>query len=133
VRRFRALAATAICGLVLAVAAQAPAAVARKPVYPGAKPITLKTPTSDVGPHPILRWKATVGVATYEVVVQTPKGTPYWAGRTTETQLRFGGGPLDAPKKTEGAALTRNEVWFVLGVDDAGVVVAASSKRPISP
>ena len=129
----RALAATVICGLVLALAAPRAASTASKPVISGTKEIHLSTKTDGVGAHPILRWKAAPGAATYQVVVQTPKGTPYWAARTTETKVRFGGGPLDAPKKTEGAALTTKRMWFVLGLDDAGAVVAASAKRPISP
>src|SRR5262249_10310818 len=77
-RTLRIVAASILVALAVAVASPAPATVTEKPVYPGAKLITLKTATSGVGAHPILRWKAVTGAAAYQVVVQTPKGQPYW-------------------------------------------------------
>lgn len=126
-------AATVVCSLALLLAVPASASTARKPVFPNAKPINLTTKTKHVGAHPILRWKAVGGVTTYVVVVQTSQGAAYWSGRTTDSRLRFGGGPLDAPKDAGAAELAKKMKWYVLGLDDAGDVVAASAQRAISP
>jgi hypothetical protein len=121
------------CSLALMAATASGALAAPKPVFPDVKVISLRTATSDAGQHPILRWKSVNGVTTYVVVVQTAKGAAYWSGRTTETKLRFGGGPLTAPKDAGAAELTKPMKWYVLGLDDAGDVVAASAKRRIAP
>jgi hypothetical protein len=125
--------AVVVSSLALLVAAPAAASTARKPVFPGAKPVNLTTKTKGVGAHPILRWKTVGGVTTYIVVVQTAKGAAYWSGRTTDSRLRFGGGPLNAPENAGAAELSKTMKWYVLGLDNAGDVVAASAKRPISP
>jgi hypothetical protein len=128
----RRTAAVVACSLALLVATPE-AATAGKPVFPGAKPINLTTKTKGVGAHPILRWKAVGGVTTYVVVVQTAKGSGFWTGRTPDPELRLGGGPLDAPSQAGAAELTKKMKWYVLGLDGAGDVVAASAKRAISP
>ena len=122
--------AAALTCAVLGVATAAP--VVAKPVLKGPE-IKLLAKQTGVGPHPILRWKAASGAARYLVVVQTPRGRPYWTWQGTETSVRFGGGPLDAPKNTEGASLVGSKVWFVIGFDAQGDAVASSGKRKISP
>ena len=105
---------------------------AAKPVIAGTEKITQLTKKSGVGPHPILRWKKAKDAVRYLVVVQTPKGDPYWVWQGDATRVRLGGGPEDAPKKSDGASLTRKLVWFVVGLDEAGLSVASSDKRPIA-
>lgn len=125
----------AVVAAVICLPATLPATAhgASKPVYPGAARISVRAPTTKAGDHPVLRWKSAAGVVAYQLVVQTPKGRPYWTARTTETAVRFGGGPLSSPQQTEGASLTAPMRWFVLGFDAEGHVVAASAKRPIAP
>jgi hypothetical protein len=127
----RRLAASIALGTVVLVAPGGVAAA--KPVVPGEPEIKLTTRTTDAGPHPILKWKKVRDAEQYQVVVQTPKADPYWMWRGSETRVRFGGGPLDAPKKTEGATLTRKMVWFVYALDAEGDILASSSKRKIAP
>jgi len=69
----------------------------------------------------------------YLVVVQTPKGDPYWTWQGEETRVRFGGGPVGAAQTSDGASLTKKLVWFVVGLDAEGLSVASSPKRPIAP
>jgi len=118
-----------VCGLTLVTPAVATAA----PVIPDTTTIKLTTKQSDAGPHPTLKWQAVDAAARYLLVVQTPKGDPYWSWQGIDTRVRFGGGPLDAPKNTEGATLTRKMMWFVLAFDDAGDLVASSAKRKLAP
>jgi hypothetical protein len=110
-----------------------PTVVAAAPVIPDTDPVTLTTKQTEAGPHPILKWKPVDGASRYLLAVQTPNGDPYWTWSGTETKVRFGGGPLDAPKNTEGATLTRKMVWFVVALDDAGTLIASSEQRKIAP
>lgn len=112
--------------------ATAPSAVA-KPAIPGVSAeITLRTPEDGVGRHPTLRWKAARDAESYVVVVQTRKGDPYWTWQGDKTSVRLGGGKA-TKRSTQGAELAGRHVWFVLGLDADGAVVAASAKRPIKP
>jgi len=119
--------------LALALLVAAPGIAAADPVLPDTKEIKQTTKKQGAGHHPVLRWRAVSGATRYLLVVQTPKGDPYWSWSGTETRVRFGGGPLDAPKNSPGATLARKMVWFVVAFDDAGGIIASSGKRTIAP
>jgi hypothetical protein len=110
----------------------APTTALGKPLIAGTKEIRLVTTTTGAGSHPTLQWKPVRDAVEYRVVVQTPKGDPYWTWRGTETRIRFGGGPIDASKRTEGATLTGKKVWFVVAFDANGDAIGSSSKRKIA-
>jgi hypothetical protein len=119
--------------LALALLVSTPGIAAADPVLPDTKEIKQATKKQGAGPHPVLGWKAVAGATRYLLVVQTPKGDPYWSWSGTETRVRLGGGPLDAPKNSPGATLTRKMVWFVVAFDDSGGIIASSAKRKITP
>jgi hypothetical protein len=129
-RRRRAIALVLLAG---GLALTMPGTAVAAPVIPGTETIALVTKKDGVGPHPVLRWKSVPDAAHYLLVVQTPKGDPYWSWQGAATRVRFGGGPLDAPERSEGASLTRKMVWLVMAFDDGGAVIASSAKRAISP
>ena len=131
--RARCVSQTAVALSLLLLAGPAAASVASRPVIEDTKEITLTTKNDDLGAHPILKWKKVRGATTYIVVVQTPKGAPYWTWQGAETRVRFGGGPLDAPEETEGASLTSKKMWFVIAEDADGSIIASSDKRDIAP
>jgi hypothetical protein len=119
--------------LALALLVATPGIAAADPVLPDTKEIKQTTKKQDAGRHPVLGWKAVSGAARYLLVVQTPKGNPYWSWEGTENRVRLGGGPLDAPNNSPGATLTRKMVWFVVAFDEAGAIIASSAKRTIAP
>ena len=122
-----------VAALVFVLAIAAPGIASGAPVLPDTKEITQTTKKTSAGRHPVLRWKTVSGAARYLLVVQTAKGDPYWSWSGTDTRVRFGGGPVDAPKDGPGATLTRKMVWFVVAFDDAGAILASSAKRSIAP
>jgi hypothetical protein len=128
-RRSRVVAAIVVAGTVMVASLDASAA----PVVPSTESLALRTPTDDLGAHPILRWKAVADADHYLVVVQTPKGAPYWTWQGADTRVRFGGGPLDAPEKSAGARLDKKKVWFVIAYGADGTVIASSAKRALAP
>ena len=109
-----------------------PTSALAKPIIEGTKEIRLVTKTTEAGSHPVLRWKPVADSVEYRVVVQTRKGDPYWTWQGAETRVRFGGGPLDAAGRTEGAALSGKKLWFVVAFDASGAIVGSSAKRKIS-
>jgi hypothetical protein len=125
----RALACTVVALATLTAGSAAGAA----PVLPDTAPIGLRAAKNDAGPNPILQWKAARNAASYVVVVQTPKGRPYWTWRGSDTRVRLGGGGDGAVEDSEGASLQRRMVWFVVAFDAEGAAIASSEKRPIAP
>jgi hypothetical protein len=119
--------------LAVTILVAVPSTAAADPVLPETEEIAQTTKKRGVGPHPVLRWKAVEAATRYLLVVQTPKGDPYWSWQGTETRVRFGGGPLDAPRNSDGATLTRKLVWFVVAFDTDGSIIASSAKRKIAP
>jgi hypothetical protein len=121
--------------LALAALVSVPASASARegPVVPGVRSITLTTASKGLGAHPTLRWKPARGVTTYAVFVQSTKGQPYWSWRGAETRVRLGGGDANAVARSEGASLSRPRVWFVLGLDGSGAVVAASTRQRLEP
>jgi hypothetical protein len=122
-----------VCTVLALATLAAGSAAGAAPVLPDTAPIVLRTARNDAGPNPILQWKAARDAASYVVVVQTPKGRPYWTWRGTDTRVRLGGGGDGAVEDSEGASLQRRMVWFVVAFDADGTVIASSAKRPISP
>jgi hypothetical protein len=107
--------------------------VTAAPVLPDTAPIRLTTPKSDLGSNPVLKWRSVRDAVSYLVVVQTPKGKPYWSWRGIEPRVRLGGGGDDAVEESEGASLQRRMMWFVVAFDADGAAIASSAKRPIAP
>jgi hypothetical protein len=99
----------------------------------GADEISLKAKQNGAGAHPRLRWDDVEGATEYVVLVTRANGKPYWATSGAETEVRFGGGPLDAPDDSAGAALTKKMSWQVMAYDADGALVGSSSERPIAP
>jgi len=106
-----------------------PAAAAKNPAT-----ITIKTKTHGVGAHPVLQWKRVTGAHRYLLSVNTIKGAPYWSWMGSTTKVRFGGGPLNSPKRgSTGAELKHKMRWFVVAFDDTGNILAASKPHQIAP
>jgi hypothetical protein len=101
-------------------------------VLPGLAPLTLLTAGEGLGIRPILQWNAVDGAAQYVVVVNTPEGGPYWTWQGADTQVAFGGGPID-DQDTIGARLISPKRWFVVALDEAGSPIAASDSVALGP
>jgi hypothetical protein len=120
---------TVVLALTVGAAGHAPA----KPVVKGKPEIKLATKTTHAGPHPLLQWKPVTAATGYLVVVQTPKGDPYWTWQGGDTSVLLGAGAPTSPKQSEGASLVRKMRWFVIARNADGSIVASSAKRPIAP
>ncbi len=102
------------------------------PVVPGVEPIELLTTGDGLGVRPLLQWSAVEGAERYFLAVTTPEGEPWWVWSGTNTEVPFGGGPVDDPDTT-GARLTRPLVWFVVAERADGTVLAASTRGDLAP
>lgn len=98
----------------------------------GLAEIELLTPATGGGPRPLLAWHPVDGAVEYYVVVRTPSGNPYWAWRTVDTSVPFGGlPPLD--ENAAGPSVAEGMTWSVIAVDTDANVIGQSNHRPISP
>ncbi|MEX0826144.1 MAG: hypothetical protein WD184_05280 [Acidimicrobiia bacterium] len=105
---------------------------ANLPAVLGLQEITLLTATSGVGIRPILEWEAVDGAVGYEVALNAPGGSIYWAGWATGTSIPVGGEPLIDPAFS-GPSVSAGMTWSVAAYDASGYLVAVSAMRPISP
>ncbi len=102
------------------------------PVIAGIDSIEQTTATSGGGIRPLLEWSPVDGAATYIVMVYTESGESYWSAYTSESST-YVGGPLQIPEGRTGPNVADGYTWSVYAEDAAGVLLAASPLRSISP
>lgn len=87
--------------------------------------IVLLTPATGNGPKPLLAWEPVPGATTYDLIVNTADGAPYWAWRGTTPQVWLGGSQTEPSPDTEGPVLTGPMLLTVVATDDSGAPIAA--------
>jgi hypothetical protein len=80
------------------------------------------------GPAPTFEWGPVTEAAAYRLTVLGPDG-PRWAWEGVETSVRYGG-VVDGQA---GPALVPGSWWSVSALDEAGLPIALSELRPVSP
>lgn len=95
--------------------------------------ISVLTPSTGNGPKPLLAWEPVDGATTYDVVVSTVDGAPYWAWRGTEQQVWLGGSQNAPAPDTEGPILVGPMLLTVFASDAGGIPLAAGGPLEIAP
>ena len=117
--------------------ADEPAASGDQPGEPlglGLAPVVLRTPdVAAAGDRPAFSWDAVDGAASYMLAVLTAEGEPLWAWSGAETTVILGGWPEPPIAEAPGPLLLGPGTWFVVAFDAAGLPVANSVMRPVSP
>lgn len=98
----------------------------------GEATITLDTPESGGGKHPLLKWSELDGTAYYGVYIYAPSGDAYWFWRG-ETNEIFVGGSIQLDDDAMGFAITAEMTWGVVGYSEDGSVVGVSELAPLAP
>lgn len=95
--------------------------------------MVLLTPPMGNGPKPLLAWEAVDGATTYDVIVNTRDGGPYWAWRGAATQVWLGGHETEPDADTEGPVLVEPMQLTIVATDDSGGLLAAVGPVEIAP
>lgn len=96
-------------------------------------PIDLLTPATGNGPKPLLTWEPVAGASTYDVIVNTLDGGPYWTWRGTTAEVWLGGHETEPDADTEGPVLTEPMLLTVVATDDSGTLLAGIGPVEIAP
>jgi hypothetical protein len=95
--------------------------------------ITVTTPVSGNGEHPLLAWAPVESAATYTVTLHRLDGEPYWAWTGAESQIWLGGF-ADAPEPdVDGPFLAESMTLRVVAFDTETAIIAASRAVDIAP
>jgi hypothetical protein len=102
---------------------------------PGLAEIVLLTPTEGVGLKPRLEWEMVNGADRYALIIYHSNGQPYWAWEGSGTSVYLGGGDSETPppENSAGPILVDGMTWGVMAFDTAGLLIASSTVRTISP
>lgn len=95
--------------------------------------IVLLTPATGNGPKPLLTWEPVVGASTYDVIVNTLDGGPYWAWRGATSEVWLGGHEPEPDPDTEGPVLVEPMLLTVVATDDSGIPLAGIGPVEIAP
>ena len=95
--------------------------------------IVLLTPATGNGPKPLLTWEPVVGASTYDVIVNTLDGGPYWAWRGATSEVWIGGHETEPDPDTEGPVLVEPMLLTVVATDDSGIPLAGIGPVEIAP
>ena len=95
--------------------------------------IVLLTPATGIGPKPLLTWEPVVGASTYDVIVNTLDGGPYWAWRGATSEVWLGGHEPEPDPDTEGPVLVEPMLLTVVATDDSGIPLAGIGPVEIVP
>jgi hypothetical protein len=105
-----------------------------EPFELGLAPLTLTAPAvAAAGDRPAFVWEAVDGAASYQLAVLTAEGEPLWAWAGPETTVILGGWPEAPIPEAPGPLLQGPGTWFVVAFDAAGLPIANSVIRPVSP
>jgi hypothetical protein len=105
-----------------------------EPLELGLAPLTLTAPAvAAAGDRPAFAWEAVDGATTYQLAVLNADGVPLWAWTGPETTVILGGWPEAPIPQAPGPLLEGPGTWFVFAFDAAGVPIANSVIRPVTP
>jgi hypothetical protein len=104
-----------------------------QPLVEGLPVIEVLSPAgSGVGDAPLFSWDPVDGATRYFVSVLGPEG-PLWGWQGEETQIYFGGLPIERPAGWAGPNLVAGSCWSVFARGADGHVMAVSEFLPVSP
>ncbi len=104
-----------------------------EPLELGLADVELLTPATEAaGDRPAFSWTAVDGAVSYSLSVLT-EGVPIWAWQGTGTEVILGGWPVQPVPVAPGPLLLGPSTWFVVAYDAAGMPIANSVIRPVSP
>ena len=105
-----------------------------EPFELGLAPLSLTAPAvAAAGDRPAFSWVAVDGAASYQLAVLTAEGEPLWAWAGQATTVILGGWPEAPIPEAPGPLLLGPAEWFVVAFDAAGMPIANSVIRPVSP
>ncbi len=96
----------------------------------GIATITMTTPSSGNGEHPLLSWEPIEPAVRYALTVTASDGQAYWAWTGSEHEVWLGGSTEEPPADSGGPYLTEPMTVRVVAVDSADVIIAA--RRPVT-
>ena len=94
--------------------------------------IGVTSPLAGGGPRPVLAWLPVEGAVGYELSLFAPSGEIYWAWSGTTESIPVGGEPLLGPNSA-GPAVIPGMSWYVLAIDDQGLIVGQSPQVAVAP
>ena len=94
--------------------------------------IGILTPGTGGGGRPRLEWTPIPEAAVYEVNIYAPSGEIYWAWSGSSTSVHVGGEPLLGPNSA-GPTVIPDMTWYVLALDESGLIVGQSPVVGIAP
>ena len=95
--------------------------------------ITLSTPESGNGSHPLFRWDEVSGADLYQLYLFDPEGGAYWAWEGTATEIYLGGFDTEPDPDVDGPILLEPMEWAVVAVTEDGTFLASSKLTPVAP
>jgi hypothetical protein len=100
----------------------------------GLADVTLVAPaTTGAGTRPAFSWQPVPGGASYTLAVLSTDDVPLWAWYGTATEVILGGWPELPVPAAPGPLIVVPSKWFVVAYDAAGVPIANSDFRLVSP
>ena len=100
---------------------------------PGLTEITVTTPPSGNGEHPLLAWEPVDPAASYSLVLTQADGQVYWAWSGVESQIWLGGSNDRPPATASGPYMVEPMTLRVFALNADGAVFAASQPIEIAP
>lgn len=102
-----------------------------EPLLPGVPVLEIVSPEGAAGDVPLFEWEPLDAAASYRLVVLGPDG-PIWAWQGEETAIWLGGYSVEPPAGATPITIVDETCWSVMARDEAGALVAASARLPIS-
>jgi len=95
--------------------------------------ITVTTPVSGNGEHPLLAWAPVDSATLYTVTLHRLDGEPYWAWTGAESQIWLGGFAEAPQPDVDGPFLAEPMTVRVVAFDAQAAIIAASHAIDIAP
>lgn len=89
-------------------------------------------PEEGAGEIPTFAWERVEGAASYRLGILDAQGNLVWSWEGSETSVVLGAVPGRQPEEG-GPVITPGSRWSVIAYDGAGLTIAVSEIRPVSP
>lgn len=95
--------------------------------------ITITTPSSGNGEHPLLAWEPVDGAVDWVLSLTLADGQPYWAWNGPENEIWLGGSAEQPAADSSGPYLYEPMTLHLVGYGADGAILAASQPFDIAP